>query len=111
MLGNSAFQVNKIDTYKVIFTKNDVSNPQYVPGINNENYYDHTGAVVTHNIDSVTVRYVNMTSSYDKPSKVTNDKLIETIKPSIRPTEDNTIRTLKQYSIIDTSGLSYAVNT
>lgn len=111
MLGNSAFQVNKKGTYNVKYGKNDVSNPQYVPGINNENYYDHTGAVVHHNKDSVTVKYVNMTSSYDKPSKVTNDKLIETIKPSIRSTEDNTIKTQKQYSIMDSSGLSYSVNT
>ncbi len=53
MLGNSSFQVNTPTTYKVKYNKNKITIPELIPDLGkttySKGYFDHTGAVMTHN--------------------------------------------------------------
>lgn len=75
-LGNSAFQVHKPKTYDVKYPDYNPIISKYNPGKNDDQnptqpYFDHTGGIVTFSNDKINTQYIDMTSSYLQPSKVT----------------------------------------
>ena len=102
-LGNSSFQVNNKKTYELEKYKqyNPVI-PRWNPGKNAKDYFDHTGAVVTFANHKINVRYIDMTSSYKQPSRVTRE-----FEENITRPVHNHVYTKRPYRIKDSSGLSY----
>jgi hypothetical protein len=73
LLGNSAFQIHHPDTYNVNFNKLNVLIPRFKPATDSLGWYVHTGGLIKFTNNQINVEYIDMTSSYDQPSRVTRD--------------------------------------
>lgn len=113
MIGNSAFQNNQTDYYKINFPSGDITidtyHPQKGTSITDKGWYNHTAILLTNFVhdQNIKAKYIYMTSSYRKKSVRTKVMEDEYASPKHEPAQFR----VKLYRILEQSGLSINTKT